>query len=481
MNKKGFTLIELLAVIVILGLLMAIAIPSVTRYITQSRKKTMISTIGNYSNSAISEVNDMGYGSLSNGNNMYYIPIECISLEKGGKDPFGEWKEAYVVVNYRSDLYSYDYYFTFYDSAGYGMELTPLNEITQAKIVNPSTVDADSIKKQTINDKSVYVMDKTNCNSSTATKVDGVGAVAMNDYCFQLYGTTTMGEASLKEGSTARQVIYATTNPGVYAAGFSFVYNKPNNAVMTCMRNGGNYDTCKTKGTIGVDYRSASFDEVASPKLEGCYFGQRSCLAYDTEIEVYDKKNKKRKKKKLIDVTDDDLVLVWDFDLGKEVFAKPLWIMEPDIADSYVLLKFSDGSELKVITDHRIYNADKGMFTPVMDDDLTPVGTKTYSSSGEYITLVSKEIINEEIKFCNMITERHINFFGNGIITSWRINNLYKIKDMKFVKDDREEKNLDEIENVPVEWLNGVRASESQDSIEQIISDYEYCKRIEKK
>ena len=34
MKKKGFTLIELLAVIVILGLLIAIAIPSVTKYIT---------------------------------------------------------------------------------------------------------------------------------------------------------------------------------------------------------------------------------------------------------------------------------------------------------------------------------------------------------------------------------------------------------------------------------------------------------------
>ena len=45
-NKKGFTLIELLAVIVILGLLMAIAIPSVTKYITESRKKTLTTTIG---------------------------------------------------------------------------------------------------------------------------------------------------------------------------------------------------------------------------------------------------------------------------------------------------------------------------------------------------------------------------------------------------------------------------------------------------
>ena len=44
-NNKGFTLIELLAVIVILALLMMIAIPSVTRYITQSRVETVTKTI----------------------------------------------------------------------------------------------------------------------------------------------------------------------------------------------------------------------------------------------------------------------------------------------------------------------------------------------------------------------------------------------------------------------------------------------------
>ncbi|MBO5375413.1 MAG: prepilin-type N-terminal cleavage/methylation domain-containing protein, partial [Bacilli bacterium] len=44
-NKKGFTLIELLAVIIILGVLMIIAIPSVTEYIQTARKKAYVSIL----------------------------------------------------------------------------------------------------------------------------------------------------------------------------------------------------------------------------------------------------------------------------------------------------------------------------------------------------------------------------------------------------------------------------------------------------
>jgi len=134
-NKKGFTLIELLAVIVILGLLMAIAIPSITRYITQSRKKTAVSTAQNYMSALINEVNALEY-TFTGTDTVYAVPIECISVERGGKSPFGEWLQAnnaywgYVLVQYDELNSSYTYGFTFKDSAGYGMYPTSEDKIT---------------------------------------------------------------------------------------------------------------------------------------------------------------------------------------------------------------------------------------------------------------------------------------------------------------------------------------------------------------
>ena len=133
-NKKGFTLIELLAVIVILGLLMAIAIPSVTKYITESRKKTVVSTIGNYITAMVNEVNDLTY-TFTGDNTIYAVPVECIALERGGTNPFGAWYQAnnsywaYVLVQYDDETSSYRYGYTFKDSAGYGIYPT-----TQAKL-----------------------------------------------------------------------------------------------------------------------------------------------------------------------------------------------------------------------------------------------------------------------------------------------------------------------------------------------------------
>lgn len=159
------------------------------------------------------------------------------------------------------------------------------------------------------------------------------------------------------------------------------------------------------------------------------------------------------------DITYDDDIMVWNFDDGIFDSSKPLWIKKPNTATQYNLLKFSDGSILKTIDQHRIFNKEKGQFTYPMSDD-TPIGTKTFNSNGVEVELVSKEIINESVEYYNVITNRHINLFSNSILTSCRYNNIYPISDMKFVKDGRELRLRDEFLDITDDYFNGLRISE---------------------
>lgn len=99
-NRNGFTLIELLAVITIMGILMIIAIPSITRVIENSRKDTFINTIENYSEGAklmwsADNLSCDGFPSSAVAAGYYFIEVDSSNtsvpqlLESGGKSPWG--------------------------------------------------------------------------------------------------------------------------------------------------------------------------------------------------------------------------------------------------------------------------------------------------------------------------------------------------------------------------------------------------------
>jgi len=132
-SKKifGFTLIELLAVIIILGVLMIIAIPSVTEYISSSRKSAYITTAEQFISGARNKINAAEIP-MYDVEATYYVPTSCIHLEKGGTSPFGEIEEGYIVVTY--DGKGYDYYFTVRDSSKQGILLTADDLLDNEKI-----------------------------------------------------------------------------------------------------------------------------------------------------------------------------------------------------------------------------------------------------------------------------------------------------------------------------------------------------------
>lgn len=206
-------------------------------------------------------------------------------------------------------------------------------------------------------------------------------------------------------------------------------------------------------GNIGIKiyFEDGSIDEdIICVNVTGYI----ECLAEGTQITLAD-----RKTKAIEDITYDDELLVWDFDKGEFATAKPLWLSKVKSTYGYNLLKFENGSELKTIEQHRIFNKEKCKFTYPMTDE-TPIGTTTFTDAGTETKLISKEFVEESVNYYNIISDYHINVFANGILTSCRFSNLYKIKDMKYEKDNRKLATKEEYPNIPEEYFKGLRLAE---------------------
>ena len=215
------------------------------------------------------------------------------------------------------------------------------------------------------------------------------------------------------------------------------------------------------------------------------------CLAEGTLISLYD-----RTQKRIEDITYDDDLLVWDFDNGKYACSKPLWIMKTRNTNKYNLLEFENNVQLRTIDQHRIFNEEKGTFTYPMTDD-TPIGTTTYyindvnNKYPDKLKLLNKSIVHENINYYNIITNYHINLFANGILTSCRYNNIYPIKDYKFIKENKfikednykkenecnkEDNHINSYinDNIPLIYIYGLRLYEHEYSTDHA----KYVKRL---
>lgn len=145
MNKKAFTLIELLAVIVILAILLAIAIPQVNQYITKSRKESLITTAKDFIDAAKKDATSEIYDFPISTNDVTVISTGLIKLNKGGtKSPFsGSWikNNSYVaIINIGTDIDpEYKYYIALADSKRYTIALTAEEELDTDTIVRNNT------------------------------------------------------------------------------------------------------------------------------------------------------------------------------------------------------------------------------------------------------------------------------------------------------------------------------------------------------
>ncbi len=161
-NNKGFTLIELLAVITIMGILMMVAIPAVTRTIENSRRDTFSTVAKSYINAVrenvlADNIDCGGTVASATANGTYYIKIDADSdatkdlMEQGGRSPWGNSNVMgyvkWVKKNSSTGGVVTEYSIKLGDSAGHGFtEEVTEKSVTRSNVstsgATPSASDA---------------------------------------------------------------------------------------------------------------------------------------------------------------------------------------------------------------------------------------------------------------------------------------------------------------------------------------------------
>lgn len=207
-----------------------------------------------------------------------------------------------------------------------------------------------------------------------------------------------------------------------------------------------------------TDHKGVSIKDVVLAKGM-CYM----CFVKNTLITL-----EAGRTKLVQDINYDDDLLVWDFDKGCYSYAKPLWIMKTRKSNCYYKLTFDNSETLSLVNRgehvHRIFCVDTNRFEYANDC----VGKSVMTRNG-VVKLLSCEKVDEVVDYYNIITDYHMNLYANNVLTSTGFSNIYPVKDMKYVMEERPLIPIEAFDNCPEKYYYGFRLGEQVEyTIEEI-------------
>ena len=201
------------------------------------------------------------------------------------------------------------------------------------------------------------------------------------------------------------------------------------NSVTLVLQDGAFFSNYSSGITLEGDNKATvtDFDEFSPTEVYAYWI----CFVEGTKITLSDGSTKL-----VQDIQYGDKVLCYDFTNSVQTTSYIDWMIPERIATKYWEVTLSDGTILNLVgsngKSHRLYNITKQRFDYPQDFEPSDL---TLKEDGTTASIVSCKQIEKTVKFYNIASHKHINVYANGVLTSNRLNNRFKIIDNKFTDE----------------------------------------------
>lgn len=217
---------------------------------------------------------------------------------------------------------------------------------------------------------------------------------------FSTTGVNSNGNSTVNVGETYTATVTAQNN-----------YSLPNTITVTM---GG---TATTNFTYNQNNGRISIPNVTGNlviTVTGTYNGGIPCLVEGTKIRLAN-----GKEKLVDDITYDDLLLVFDHEFGGFTYEYPIWMEKVKIRDFYQLTTFSDGTTLKTVGPHTVFNADTNRYADISTIDIGTTIYKVDKNNNLYKVKITKiETIHKKIKYYDVVSTRFYNMVADDVLVN---------------------------------------------------------------
>ena len=249
---------------------------------------------------------------------------------------------------------------------------------------------------------------------STSTTNNGYCSRSDNTYLKWRFNVSTSLNGRIEFEGDSTALIY-TSYDGVLSVNRFDVSQSLPDAITITMNN--------TTITSGTDYTyDASTGNIHINRVTGdivitASASSSECLVEGTLIRLANGGYKK-----IEDINYDDLLMVYDHENGGITYEYPIWIETAKENDFYQKTTFSDGTVLKTVGDHSIFNVDLQTFTNINDSSKVKIGTRVIKIDKEgnkkEVTITNIEIINESVTHYHVTSNRYYNVIANDLLTT---------------------------------------------------------------